>query len=277
MTHLCLFISADGASAAAARRGMEQCGFRIVGVEGLDPAIDSLNQWRFDAVVLDARGLGSAIVNGVRLLRARCPSPIVLLGGAGSEERQLQCLAAGATDIVELGASPRLIGWKLRQLVQAVAAHRPAEARDCNELRLGRLRLDPARGSARFDTVHLDLSAAEFDTLLVLVARAGQLVGRSDLGGPSTSLEAALGRSIDTRIYRIRRHLAAAGATELDLATVHGRGYRLALALTDPATTTEPATATDQTASPPWRPASLRGSGDYGGAARVSEPRSWRP
>jgi DNA-binding response OmpR family regulator len=43
-------------------------------------------------------------------------------------------------------------------------------------------------------------------------------------------VQAAVGRSIDTRIYRIRRHLDAAGATELELATVHGRSYRLSLA-----------------------------------------------
>jgi DNA-binding response OmpR family regulator len=227
MTHLCLFISAGTGTAARIRRGIEACGFRIVGAEGLGPAIDSLRQWRFDAVVFDANGQGPARVSAVSLLRARCAAPIVVLDEPGSEERQLQCLAAGATDVVALAASPRLVGWKLRQLVQAVAAHRPPPRQ---ELRLGRLRLDPARGSAHVDGLPLDLSGAEFDTLFVLAARAGQLVGRGDLGGASSSLRAALGRSIDTRIYRIRRHLEAMGATELELTTVHGRGYRLSLA-----------------------------------------------
>ena len=227
MNHLGLFISARGDSSAPLRRGIEQCGFRLVGVEGLGAAIDSLHQWGFDAVLLDSHGLGPASVNGVRLLRARCAAPIVVLDEGGREEFQLQCLVAGATDVVEPGASPRLVGWKLRQLVQAVAAPRRA---DRQELRIGRLRLDPARATARFDTVALELSASEFDTLLVLVARAGQPVGRGELAGPTASPQAVTGRSIDTRIYRIRRHLEAAGATELDLATVHGRGYRLSLA-----------------------------------------------
>ena len=272
MSHLCLFISASRATAAPARSGIEQCGFRVVAVEGLGSAIDSLRQWGFDAVVLDARGLGSAIVNGVRLLRARCPSPILVLGDAGGEERPLQCLAAGATDFVEPGASPRLIGWKLRQIVQAVAANRSgAGAGRPEELRLGKLRLDPMRGSASYGSVHLELSAAEFDTLLVLVARAGQLVGRSDLAGASTSPEAAAGRSIDPRIYRIRRHLLAAGAGELDLATVHGRGYRLSLA------SAADAAATADAARTAWKaPPRLR-AGAYRTTPTVSERRSWRP
>jgi len=260
MTHLGLFISARGHSSAPLRRGIEQCGFRLVGVEGLGAAIDSLGQWGFDAVLLDSHGLGSASANGVRLLRARSAAPIVVLDEDGGEEFQLQCLAAGATDVIEHGASPRLVGWKLRQLVRAVAAPPRVERQ---ELRIGRLRLDPARATARFDTVALELSASEFDTLLVLVARAGQPVARGELAGPASSPQAVTGRSIDTRIYRIRRHFAAAGATELDLATVHGRGYRLSLATV--------AEAGGWSPGPRLR---LAGPGRRDG---LSAPRTWNP
>jgi len=261
MTQLCLFISARGAASSPVRGGIQQCGFRIVGVEGLGSAIDSLRQWGFDAVVLDSHGLGSASASGVRLLRARCTVPIVVLDHGGTEELQLQCLAAGATDVIGQRVSPRLIGWKLRQLVQAVAAHRPVERQ---ELRLGRLHLDPAQATARFGSTALELSASEFDTLLVLVARAGQLVTRTELAGPSSSVQAALGRSIDTRIYRLRRHLLAAGALELELATVHGRGYRLSLA--------KPSADEAEGWAPPR---DLRVAGTRSGG--LSERRSWRP
>ncbi|HEX2542132.1 MAG TPA: response regulator transcription factor [Caldimonas sp.] len=257
MTHLCLFISAGAAAAARVRRGIEQCGFRIVGSDGLGSALDSLRQWSFDAVVLDSGGLEASTVNGVRLLRARCAAPIVVLSDHRGEARQLQCLAAGATDSVGPGASPRLVGLKLRQLVQAVAAHQPVQRQ---EVRLGGLRLDPARGRASYDDQLLDLSAGEFDTLFVLASRAGQLVSRGDLAGSASSLQAAVGRSIDTRIYRIRRHLAMVGATDLELATIHGRGYSLSIAA--------PAEAL---AAPPPRAAGRRP------AAEFSAPRSWRP
>jgi DNA-binding response OmpR family regulator len=228
----------------------------------------------FDALVLDSHGLGSASVNGVRLLRARCTAPIVVLDDGGSEALQLQCLAAGATDVIGRPASPTLIGWKLRQLVQAVAAHRPVSRQ---ELRLGRLRLDPARASARLGSAALALSASEFNTLLVLVARAGQLVSRSELGGPSSSLQCAVGRSIDTRIYRLRRHLERAGAAELELAAVHGRGYRLSLvgpgaAEVEPKVETEGETETEGwTADRGLRVAGARSARD------LSERRNWRP
>ena len=269
MTQLCLFISARSDASSPVRGGIQQCGFRIVGVEGLGTALESLRQWTFDALVLDSHGLGSASVNGVRLLRARSTAPIVVLDDGTSEPLQLQCLAAGATDVVGCTASPRLIGWKLHQLVQAVAAHRPADRR---ELRLGRLHLDPARASARFGSFALALSASEFDTLLVLVARAGQLVSRGELAGPSSSLRSTVGRSIDTRIYRLRRHLEAAGAAELELAAVHGRGYRLSLA-----TPGEAEAGTDARAEAPgWSSdRSLRVAGGRP-AGRLSERRSWR-
>ena len=272
MTQLCLFISARADASSPVRGGIQQCGFRIVGVEGLGAALDALRQWGFDALVLDSHGLGPASANGVRLLRARCTAPIVVLDDGPSEALQLQCLAAGATDVIGCPASPRLIGCKLRQLVQAVAAHRPASRQ---ELRLGRLHLDPARASARFGGVALALSASEFDTLLVLVARAGQLVSRSELAGPSASLRSAAGRSIDTRIYRLRRHLRAAGATELALAAVHGRGYRLSLATPSPAETDSGTDARGDT--PDWtsdRGLRLAGAGP---PSRLSERRSWRP
>ena len=113
-------------------------------------------------------------------------------------------------------------------MCDAVPLDQPQEL---TEVRFGPLRLDPRRASASIGTTPITLTAGEFELLLVLASRPGELVHRQAIArtfGHAQSSDAR--RSADMHVCRIRKKLRDAGGHALQVETVYGRGYLLRLA-----------------------------------------------
>jgi DNA-binding response OmpR family regulator len=228
---LCLIVVRDPAFAATLHREMERFGLKPYGVATIAAAANLIRQWRFDAVVLDGDGFLATLPTALSMLRAGVQAPLLLLSSCADEERQIDALDSGATEIVLKPSSERLIAAKLRRLLDIAGERRAAPL---DEVHLGALCLDPARANARFGEVDLALTAGEFELLLLLASRPGQFVHRDHIartlrspGAASTS--GGTRRSADMHVCRIRRKLRDAGARQLHLDTVYGRGYLLRL------------------------------------------------
>ena len=231
MLPLCLIVARDPVLAATLHREMESFGFKPYSVATIAAAAHLLRQWRFDAVVLDGDGFLATLPTVLPRLRAGATAPILVLTSCADEERQIAALDSGATEIVLKPTSERLIAAKLRRLLDVAGTPRLALV---EEVRLGRLRMSPSRISASIDDVELALTPGEFELLLLLASRAGQFVHRDHitrtLRGPGAG-GGAVGarRSADMHVCRIRKKLRDAGARDLHLETVYGRGYLLRL------------------------------------------------
>ncbi len=224
MTYLCLIVEADRALARTLQREFPAFGFKPCTVDSCDAALGMLRQWRFDAVLLDADGFGDGYVHVLRKLHGKARGPVLLLSHAQDERGQLLGLESGATDIVPKPASSRLITAKLRRLIEVAGAG----ADDApSEFTLGPLRIDVRRGWAGVAGASLELTAQQFELLLLLATRPGELVLRETMSRALRSATSDGGRSADMHICRIRKKLNEHGAASLNLETVYGRGYRL--------------------------------------------------
>ena len=201
---LLLVITADRVVAEPLRHDLAAAGFKAYYVETLASALGVVAQWQFDAVLLDAHGFDDALPDMLGRLRDDVGVPILLLDD-GDEERQVQVLEAGASQVLVEPTSMRIVAAQLRRLIDVSHQRLPQESA---EVRFGRCTSYPRRAAATLGHV------TRPDGRRVRAAAAPRLPTGSD---PATATIArTLGRasnpdtrrSADMHVCRIRRKLA---------------------------------------------------------------------
>ena len=114
MLYLCLVICKDASSARATNKSLDAFGLKAYSVTSLGSALGLLAQWRFDVVLLDSRGFGSALPTMLDELQRR-GLPIFVTTDDADEESHVRLMELGATDVLASPVSPRLVGIRLRQ------------------------------------------------------------------------------------------------------------------------------------------------------------------
>jgi DNA-binding response OmpR family regulator len=223
MQFLCLIIEPLAEASRRLERELPIFGFRPYGVASCPAAMALLRQWRFDAVLLDADSVGDYTAAALQKLHRHSRAPVVVLTHRQGEAAQLTWLELGASDVVSLPASSKLLAAKMRRLIESAAPPDDEPA----EIAIGPLAMDARRNTASVEGRPLVLTAAQFDLLYVLASRLGQFVHREAIARALRSPCAEAGRSADVHVYRIRKKLRAMGVDHLHLDTVHGRGYCL--------------------------------------------------
>lgn len=143
---------------------------------------------------------------------------IIMLTGACAAEQRIEGLEDGADDYVAKPFSPA----DLLARVEAVLRRR----RERGHAGFGPFALDRRQwqvtdGAGRV----LDLSPTEVDLVAAFASHPDQPLGRDDLLRPAPARDDPLDRSIDSRIGRLRRKLAAAGLPEDAIRTLRGQGH----------------------------------------------------
>lgn len=225
MLPLLLVITAERDLSEPFRRELSAAGFKAYYVETLSSALAVVAQWQFDAVLLHGLGFENALTHMLQSLRDAAAAPILLVLDDADEDRQLQVLDAGASQLLVEPTSMRIVAAQLRRLIDL--SHQRLK-QESAEVRFGALRLDPRRASASIGDVPVVLTSGEFELLLLLASRPGELVHRETIArtlGRSPSSDSR--RSADMHVCRIRRKLREVGGHSLQVETVYGRGYLL--------------------------------------------------
>lgn len=191
------------------------------GMAGLNLALDS----RPDLVILD---LGLPDVDGTRvlaMLRAVSDVPVIIASARDDDPSLVQALDAGADDYVVKPYTTAQLEARIRAVLRRVAGGRTSAA----SLAVGRLEIDVAGRRTTLDGLDLDLTPREFDLLVHLAERAGEVVTKKDLlvevwqqpwGGSD--------KTVDVHLSWLRRKLGESAAAPRYLTTVRGVGIRLA-------------------------------------------------
>jgi len=216
---------------------LSQAGFRVTHAPTGGAAMEHIAAAEIDAVILDLMLPDMDGLDVCRKLRATSDVPVLMLTARGDAIDRIVGLEIGADDYLPKPFEPRELLARLRAIlrrrvdVRHVEAQRGATGTPAGEdfLRFGRLEIDPAAHAARLDGVPCELTAYQFDLLLVLAKHAGRVLSRDALmdllkGEPLEAFD----RSIDVHMSRIRAAVEDDPKKPRRIITVRGAGYLFA-------------------------------------------------
>ncbi len=194
------------------------------GSSGVERALSE----NFALIILDASASPAGGISGIeslRRIRQRSLAPVLMiftssagLPGLNDAERIL-ALELGADDYLSKPYPPQELIARVRAILRRAGAGVSAFR---HLLRAGDLELDKLKRKVSKGGVEIEMTAAEFDLLELLLARAGQVVAREEiaqliLGRPLNHND----RSIDMHVSNLRRKIGDAGRIN----AIRGVGY----------------------------------------------------
>ena len=217
-------IEDDSGIRSATTRALTDLGHAVttssLGMAGLQSAVDN----RPDVVLLD---LGLPDVDGLQvlaMLRAVIDVPVIIITARDDDADMVKALDAGADDYVVKPFGIEQVDARLRAVLR-----RSGSAVAEGPLVVGGLTIDARTRQVSIDGAPVDLSRKEFDLLLVLAQRPGEVVTKRELladvwrqsygGGDLTG---------DVHLSWLRRKLGETAADPRYLHSVRGVGVRLA-------------------------------------------------
>ncbi len=217
--------------ATGLRNNLEIEGYEVEVAEDGTRGLALARAGNVDLIVLDLMLPG---MDGYRVLRTLreegSDTPVLILSARGEETDKVLGFHLGADDYV---AKP----FGLLELLARIDAllRRAASAGNKNKLAapvaFGGIQVDPGTHTVRRDGAPIVLRPKEYDLLIALLQRKGQVASRAEL------LEEVWGysgevysRTVDTHVAELRRKLEENAADPRYILTVRKTGYRIAMA-----------------------------------------------
>jgi DNA-binding response OmpR family regulator len=219
-----LLIEDDAGIRSALSRALTERGHAVTwqpaGLVGLQAVIDD----RPDVVLLD---LGLPDLDGLQvltMLRAVSDVPILIVTAREDDADVVRALDAGADDFVVKPFGADHLEARIRAVLRRSGAQR-AEG----PIQVGALAVDARTRTASLEGRALELSRKEFDLLLALAQRAGEVVSKRDLLAEVWRQPYGGGdRTVDVHLSWLRRKLGETAAEPRYLHSARGVGVRLA-------------------------------------------------
>jgi len=219
-----LIIEDDAGIRGALTRALTERGHSVhwqpAGLAGLQSVIDE----NPDVVLLD---LGLPDVDGLQvltMLRAVSAVPVIIITARDDDAEVVRALDSGADDFVVKPFGADHLEARIRALLRRGGGQRTE-----GPLVVGGLTVDPRTRSATLDGAALELSRKEFDLLLALAQRAGEVVTKRELLAEVWRQPYGGGdRTVDVHLSWLRRKLGESAAEPRYLHSSRGVGVRLA-------------------------------------------------
>ena len=221
-----LLIEDDPELSLAITEYLEKNGAKVTTESAGDLAAARITAEQPDVVVLDIMLPGKDGLDICRDLRASGNlTPILFLTARDEDFDQILALELGADDYLTKPVSPRLLLARIKALTRRTQ-HEIVVNADPDELEFGRLRIHRVNREVMVADRRIDLTPAEFDLLWLLAANAGKVMHRNEILRALRGLHNVAGdRSVDARLYRLRRRFAEENQAGWKIKTVRPHGY----------------------------------------------------
>lgn len=207
------------------RYNLAKGSFQVLAAESGEEALRLAVAEALDLVLLDLMLPGMDGLDVCRRLKADARTarlPIVMVTARGEDADIVAGLTLGADDYITKPFSPKVLVARVRAVLRRVeAAARPQP----EDLAIGELTISRERREVLLRGRPVDLTAREFDLLILLANRLGWVFTRSQINDAIHGDDRAVtDRAVDVQIVGLRRKLGPAGKL---VETVRGIGYRL--------------------------------------------------
>ena len=224
-----LLIEDDVRLGALVKEYLEAAGYAVTHVLTGRAGLSLLAQTdlKHELVVLDLMLPDMDGLDVCRELRASSTVPVIMLTARGDAMDRIVGLELGADDYLPKPFEPRELLARIRAILRRGAQASVATSVSASDvLRFGRLEIDRAARQVRLAGALCDLTAYQFDLLLLLAERAGRVLSREWLMDAlkSEAIE-AFDRSIDVHISRIRAVIEDDAKQPKRILTMRGAGY----------------------------------------------------
>jgi len=200
-------------------------GFEVKAIGDGEIALDTIDEFQPDVVVLDIMLPGMNGMEICRRLRTRSAIPVIMLTARGDELDRILGLEVGADDYLPKPFSFRELLARVRSLLRRVELDRHNSQQ--TSIEIGGLRLDVLSHRFFVNRQESQLSAREFDLLNYLMQNAGRALSREELLNKVWGTD-WIGdtRTLDVHIRWLRLKVEEDPANPLYIQTVRGHGYR---------------------------------------------------
>jgi DNA-binding response OmpR family regulator len=218
-----LVIEDDAAIRSAVRRGLVERGHAVSTAGTALAGLEMVLQERPDVVLLD---LGLPDVEGLTLLsmvRAASDVPVIVITAQDDDPTMVRALDAGADDYVVKPFGTDQVAARIRAVLR-----RGGRGTATEPLRVGDLVIDEPTPTVTRAGEPVDRARREFDLLLALAQRRGEVVTKREL--LAEVWQQAYGgsdRTVDVHLSWLRRKLGETAAAPRYLVSVRGVGIRL--------------------------------------------------
>lgn len=178
-----------------------------------------------DLVILDLMLPKLDGIEACRQIRSYRDVPIIMLTAKSEEIDKLVGLGVGADDYVTKPFSPRELVARVQAVLRR-AQNRPSQPGEV--VRVGSLRINPQLRTVERNGQQVDLTAREFDLLLFLASRPGQVFTREQLLDQVWDYHFAGDTStVTVHVRRLREKIEPDPMRPQYVKTVWGVGYKV--------------------------------------------------
>jgi DNA-binding response OmpR family regulator len=202
-------------------------GFEVTGVANGKSALEHLAHSSVDTVLLDLSMPGKTGLEVLAEIRSTHNTTVIVVTARGDEADKILGLGLGADDYVTKPFSPREVAARIRAVLRRGSTTIVATESPHEHLRFGAIDIDVEGHVVKVDAQLVELTAREFEVLLLLARSPGRVLTRRVL------LERVWGndfygdeRIVDVHIRNLRKTLADDANDPKLIATVRGVGYK---------------------------------------------------
>lgn len=225
MSHRVLVVDDEDAIIKLVAFNLQKEGFKTLAAGDGHKAWEIIQQERPDLIVLDVMLPGMDGFTLCRLLRQeKITTPILMLTARDEEIDKVLGLELGADDYLTKPFSPRELVARVKAILRRINGEKPFED---GQLTFGGLIIYPEKYEVRSNGRLIDLTAREFELLLLLCRNAGLVMSREHI------LEKIWGydyygdtRVVDVHIRHLREKIETDPASPHYIKTVRGVGYK---------------------------------------------------
>ena len=221
-----LLVEDDSSIVIGLRMNLEREGYEVELAEDGDTALSLVRQGEFDLVLLDVmlpKRNGYEVLDALR--KEGNHTPVLMLSARSAEMDKVMGLDLGADDYIP---KPFSVAELLARVRVALRRTRTTQVESNALWRMSDIEVDPERHRVRKAGVDVELTAKEFEVLMLLKQAAGRVLSRQAIFDRvwGDSHHGTM-RTIDNFISQLRSKLEDDPANPRHLLTVRGVGYRL--------------------------------------------------